>query len=161
MHIDESSLEGTLSVMDTIFQSTLELTEDDVKTHGLVICAGDQLSLSLLDKVYIPLKLLSVSTYTQPSSRSQPSDVMIVTLWTMWDFICKARMVCFMSSLRKLRWSQMSSGGNQIQNRHGPFGKLTLYLDGKLSLLVGKRSHLHHFIQCTSSCLISHYLLTS
>jgi hypothetical protein len=53
MHIDESSLEGTLGVMDAIFRSTLELTEDDVKTHGLVICAGDQLSLSLLDKACI------------------------------------------------------------------------------------------------------------
>ncbi|KAF8798380.1 hypothetical protein BYT27DRAFT_7228445 [Phlegmacium glaucopus] len=51
MHINESSLEGTLGVMDTIFQSTLELTEDDIKTHGLVLCAGDQLSLSLLDKI--------------------------------------------------------------------------------------------------------------
>ena len=55
MHIDESSLEGTLGVMDTIFRSTLELTEDDLKTHGLVFCAGDQLSLSLLDKACISL----------------------------------------------------------------------------------------------------------
>ncbi|KAF8806609.1 hypothetical protein BYT27DRAFT_7224360 [Phlegmacium glaucopus] len=51
MHIDESSLKGTLGVMNTIFQSMLELTEDDVKGHGLVICAGDQLSLALLDKI--------------------------------------------------------------------------------------------------------------
>ena len=56
MHIDESSLEGTLlegtlGVMNTIFRSTLELLEDDVKKHGLIICAGDQLSLALLDKV--------------------------------------------------------------------------------------------------------------
>lgn len=51
MHIDESSLEGTLGVMNTIFRSTLELSEDDIKKHGLVICAGDQLSLALLDKI--------------------------------------------------------------------------------------------------------------
>ena len=50
MHINESSLEGTLSVMNTIFRSTLELSEDDVRKHGLVICAGDQFSLALLDK---------------------------------------------------------------------------------------------------------------
>ena len=42
--------------MDTIFRSTLELMEDDIETHRLVICAGDQLSLSLLDKVHtIPI----------------------------------------------------------------------------------------------------------
>ncbi|KAF8163626.1 hypothetical protein B0H34DRAFT_837464 [Crassisporium funariophilum] len=51
MHIDESSLEGTLGVMNTIFQSTLQLSEDDIKKHGLIICAGDQLSLALLDKI--------------------------------------------------------------------------------------------------------------
>ena len=51
MHIDESSLEGTLSVLNTIFCDLLKLTEDDIKKHGIVICAGDQLSLLLLDKV--------------------------------------------------------------------------------------------------------------
>jgi len=51
MHIDESSLEGTLNVLSTIFRTSLNLTEEDVKRHGLVICAGDQLSLSLLNKV--------------------------------------------------------------------------------------------------------------
>jgi hypothetical protein len=56
MHIDESSLEGTLSVLNTIFRDSLRLTEDDIKKHGIVICAGDQLSLSLLDKVpFIPI----------------------------------------------------------------------------------------------------------
>ena len=51
MHIDESSLEGTLGVLNTIFRDSLRLTEDDIKKHGIIICAGDQLSLSLLDKV--------------------------------------------------------------------------------------------------------------
>lgn len=51
MHIDESSLEGTLAVLNSILQHTLGLGEDEIKKHGLIICAGDQLSLSLLDKV--------------------------------------------------------------------------------------------------------------
>lgn len=46
MHIDESSLEGTLNVVDTIIHKSLKLSEDDVKRHGIIICAGDQLSLS-------------------------------------------------------------------------------------------------------------------
>ena len=41
MHIDELSLKEMLGVMGNIFRSTLELTEDDIKKHGLVICAGD------------------------------------------------------------------------------------------------------------------------
>lgn len=56
MHINESSLEGTLNVLSTIFQTSLNLTEEDVKNHGLIICAGDQLSLSLLDKVCLSLQ---------------------------------------------------------------------------------------------------------
>ncbi|KAH9484819.1 hypothetical protein JR316_0001721 [Psilocybe cubensis] len=50
MHIDESSLDGTLNVLSTILQTTLQMSEEDVKRHGIIICAGDQLSLSLLDK---------------------------------------------------------------------------------------------------------------
>ena len=55
MHIDESGLEGTLGVLNTIFRDSLRLTDDDIKKHGIVSCAGDQLSLSLLDKVPIYL----------------------------------------------------------------------------------------------------------
>ena len=51
MHIDESSLNGTLLVLDTIICCSLKLTEDDIKWHDIFICAGDQLSISLLDKV--------------------------------------------------------------------------------------------------------------
>ncbi|KAI1783591.1 hypothetical protein LXA43DRAFT_320644 [Ganoderma leucocontextum] len=50
MHIDESSLAGTIDVMDTIIRKTLKLSEAEVRKHGLFICAGDQLSVSLLDK---------------------------------------------------------------------------------------------------------------
>ncbi|KAH9484746.1 hypothetical protein JR316_0001646 [Psilocybe cubensis] len=51
MHIDESSLDGTLQVFNSILKDSLKLTEEELKAHGLIICAGDQLSLSLLDKV--------------------------------------------------------------------------------------------------------------
>ncbi|KAF9470993.1 hypothetical protein BDN70DRAFT_901681 [Pholiota conissans] len=50
MRIDESSLHGTL-YLSTIFRDSLQLTEDDIKRRGVVICAGDHLSLSLLNKV--------------------------------------------------------------------------------------------------------------
>jgi len=55
MHIDESSLEGMLGMLNTIFCNSLRLTEDDIKKHGIIICAGDQLSLLLLDKVHFYL----------------------------------------------------------------------------------------------------------
>ncbi|KAF4621737.1 hypothetical protein D9613_012151 [Agrocybe pediades] len=51
MPIDESSLEGTLQVLKSMIQVSLGLTEDDVRKHGIFLCAGDQLTLSLLDKV--------------------------------------------------------------------------------------------------------------
>ncbi|TDL27967.1 hypothetical protein BD410DRAFT_739310 [Rickenella mellea] len=50
MKIDESSLDGTLSVIDTIITKTLQMSEDDITNHGIVICAGDQLTISLIDK---------------------------------------------------------------------------------------------------------------
>ena len=51
MHIDESSLEGTLKVLEDIITKTLKLSGDDLEKHGIILCAGDQLTLSLLDKV--------------------------------------------------------------------------------------------------------------
>ncbi|KAJ6492735.1 hypothetical protein C8R47DRAFT_1044212 [Mycena vitilis] len=51
MPIDESSLDGTIDVFSTIFRTALKMSEDDIKRHGVVICAGDQLSASLFDKV--------------------------------------------------------------------------------------------------------------
>jgi len=62
MHIDESILEGTLGVMSTIFRSTLDLAENDIKKHGLVIRTGDQLSLALLEKVCICISVVSLLT---------------------------------------------------------------------------------------------------
>jgi hypothetical protein len=55
MHIDKLSLEEMLSVLNTIFCNSLRLTKNDIKKHGIVIYAGDQLSLFLLDKVPIYL----------------------------------------------------------------------------------------------------------
>ena len=51
MHIDESSLEGTLQVIDSIISQTLKLSGDGLEKHGIIMCAGDQLTISLLDKV--------------------------------------------------------------------------------------------------------------
>jgi hypothetical protein len=51
MHIDESSLEGTLQVLESIISKTLQLSSDGLEKHGIILCAGDQLTMSLLDKV--------------------------------------------------------------------------------------------------------------
>ena len=51
MHIDESSLEGTLQVLNEIITKTLRLSGDGLAKHGIILCAGDQLTMSLLDKV--------------------------------------------------------------------------------------------------------------
>ncbi|KAF8148588.1 hypothetical protein B0H34DRAFT_785583 [Crassisporium funariophilum] len=40
VHIDESSLEGTLQVFDAIFRHSLQLTEDDLMRHGIVLCCA-------------------------------------------------------------------------------------------------------------------------
>ena len=49
MHIDESSLEGTLQVLNEIITKTLKLSDDGLAKHGIILCAGDQLTMSLLD----------------------------------------------------------------------------------------------------------------
>jgi hypothetical protein len=36
MHIDESSLEGTLRVLDTIITKTLKLSDEGLRKHGIV-----------------------------------------------------------------------------------------------------------------------------
>jgi hypothetical protein len=53
MHIDELSLEGTLKVLDTIITKTLRLSGEGLDKHDIILCAGDQLTMSLLDKVLI------------------------------------------------------------------------------------------------------------
>ena len=44
MQIDESSLDGTLEVLDTIVTHHLKFTAEDLQKHVILICAGDQLS---------------------------------------------------------------------------------------------------------------------
>ncbi|KIM79039.1 hypothetical protein PILCRDRAFT_10701 [Piloderma croceum F 1598] len=50
MHIDESSLEGTLKVLDSIITKMLKLLGNGLEKHRIILCAGDQLTRSLLDK---------------------------------------------------------------------------------------------------------------
>ena len=58
MNIDESSLEGTLEVLNTIICDALKLSTDGLEKHGIILCAGDQLTVSLLDKVSSKVCLL-------------------------------------------------------------------------------------------------------
>lgn len=55
MPTDESSIDGTLEVIETLLQKVLQLSEDDIQKHGVIICAGDQLTNSLVDKVWLAL----------------------------------------------------------------------------------------------------------
>jgi hypothetical protein len=74
MHIDESSLEGTLKVLNTIFCDTLKMSAEDLKKHSLVFCASDQLSISLLDKVYEHFKDLICILMILKASASRRDD---------------------------------------------------------------------------------------
>ena len=80
MHIDESSLDGTLEVFSSIFCHTLKMSSVDLQKHGVVLCAGDQLSISLLDKVssvFFSLKSLILWFHLQASaSRRDDSELM-------------------------------------------------------------------------------------
>lgn len=49
--IDESSLAGTLNIIETIICTTLKMTPEELKRHGIIICSGDLLTWSLTDKV--------------------------------------------------------------------------------------------------------------
>ncbi|KAJ6622442.1 hypothetical protein B0H10DRAFT_2341405 [Mycena sp. CBHHK59/15] len=50
MKIDESSLDGTIEVIDTIVIRTLQLDNAGIRAHGVMFTGGDLLSLSLTDK---------------------------------------------------------------------------------------------------------------
>ncbi|KAJ7645865.1 hypothetical protein B0H17DRAFT_1163827 [Mycena rosella] len=50
MKIDESSLDGTIEVIDTIVIRTLQLNNAGMRAHGVMFNGGDLLSLSLTDK---------------------------------------------------------------------------------------------------------------
>ena len=49
--IDEASLDGTLSILETVLCQVLQMGEEDIKKQGFIICAGDLLTWSLTDKV--------------------------------------------------------------------------------------------------------------
>ena len=51
--IDESTIDGTLDVINHIFFRTLELTDDDIRKHGPFLSAGDQLTNALTDSVSV------------------------------------------------------------------------------------------------------------
>lgn len=49
--IDKSSIDGTLDILETLVQTVLQLSESDIKRHGVILCGSDQLINSLVDKV--------------------------------------------------------------------------------------------------------------
>ncbi|KAK0435753.1 hypothetical protein EV421DRAFT_1716489 [Armillaria borealis] len=51
MHIDESSIEGTIRVYITILTQYLKLSDEDLVKHGLLFTHGDLLTDSLMDKI--------------------------------------------------------------------------------------------------------------
>lgn len=57
--INESTIDGTLDVIDHIFFRTLQLNEADLKKHGVFFVHGDQLTCALLETVRL------VSFYVQ------------------------------------------------------------------------------------------------
>lgn len=62
--IDESTIDGTLDVIDYIFFQTLELTEEELKAHGPFLSAGDQLSVVLTDTVHdLICRLLGINIF--------------------------------------------------------------------------------------------------
>ncbi|KAG8947864.1 hypothetical protein FRC04_010222 [Tulasnella sp. 424] len=50
MHIDESSLDGTLEVIETIMCRHLGLSSEDIEAHGIVLAHEDNLTTSLVRK---------------------------------------------------------------------------------------------------------------
>ncbi|KAJ7675769.1 hypothetical protein DFH06DRAFT_667960 [Mycena polygramma] len=50
MKIDESSLDGTIDVIDTMITRTLQLDAAGMRAHGVMFAGGDLLSLNLTDK---------------------------------------------------------------------------------------------------------------
>jgi hypothetical protein len=51
MHIDESSIDGTIGVIHMVLFDTLKLSEEELHKHGIIFCGRDQLTVSLTDKV--------------------------------------------------------------------------------------------------------------
>ena len=66
--------------------------------HGLVICAGDQLSLALFDKVCICISVVSLFDYL---IRFRPFDATTTTSWIISDSILRVRTASVWSQIRK------------------------------------------------------------
>ena len=49
--INEASLDGTLSILETIVRTVLKMDVEDIRRQGLILCSGDLLTWSLTDKV--------------------------------------------------------------------------------------------------------------
>lgn len=49
MHIDKSSLDGTLGVIDNIIRVQLQMTSEDLECHGVVFAHGNNLTIALID----------------------------------------------------------------------------------------------------------------
>ncbi|KAJ3531453.1 hypothetical protein NMY22_g8150 [Coprinellus aureogranulatus] len=47
--IDESTIDGTLDIIDHILFRTLGMSEADIKEHGVILAHGDQLTVSLIE----------------------------------------------------------------------------------------------------------------
>jgi hypothetical protein len=122
MHVDESSLEGTLKVIDSIMRDTLQMSAEDVRKHGLVMCAGDQLTISLLDKV-CPVLLLCYSVLNSYPIRPLLLAVMTPTSLTMSGSIRKVNSDSFMSRLLLIAWLQTSFGALPTASLRGHYGK--------------------------------------
>ena len=58
--INESSLDGTLSILETIIRQVLQMHTTDVQKQGLIICSGDLLTWSLTDKVRTPTTMINL-----------------------------------------------------------------------------------------------------
>jgi hypothetical protein len=65
--IDESTIDGTLDVMDHIFFRTLGLTAEEIEKHGPFILAGDQLTNALSDTVCFNSDLINFFDFVSRS----------------------------------------------------------------------------------------------
>ncbi|KAG1760022.1 hypothetical protein EDD22DRAFT_980812 [Suillus occidentalis] len=68
MHIDESSIDRALEVIDSIVQKTLKMSSEDIQKHRIIMCTGDQLTMSLLDRV-------GIKVWPPTASRHDNSDL--------------------------------------------------------------------------------------
>jgi hypothetical protein len=63
MHIDESTLDGTAEIIKTLLK-TLDLTENRIREQGRIFIHGNQMTVSLLEKVCTLYNLYDYKTNT-------------------------------------------------------------------------------------------------